>query len=315
MNILITGTSGFIGKHLLNFLRHSGNNLSILVRVMSKSPGWAGLNVYQGDICGSEISVFCREKDVVIHLAGIAHTPFFLNFIGGIDAKRINIEGTLNLAKCALENGVKRFIYISSVKVNGDSTFVGARFTADDVPLPQDSYAKQKLQVESELKKFFENSQTELVIIRPCLVYGPCVKGNLAILLWCLKRKVWLPLGMARKNSRTYLGINNLVDFILTCATHPKAAGETFLVGDDQSFSTYELVKELASVEQVKPKFLNIHPKLIIFLMKICGMRKLSSKLFGNLEVDLQKNWEVLNWKPKYNFRDSYWKKWDDYDD
>lgn len=155
MNILITGTSGFIGKHLLNFLRHSGNNLSILVRVMSKSPGWAGLNVYQGDICGSEISAFCREKDVVIHLAGIAHAPFFLNFIGGINAKRINIEGSLNLAKCARENGVKRFIYISSVKVNGDNTFVGARFTADDVPLPQDSYARQKLQVESELKKIF----------------------------------------------------------------------------------------------------------------------------------------------------------------
>ena len=248
MKVLVTGSNGFIGKNLVSQLKNNKDiSLTLSSRVSSRfSEGNINQFILTSIDSSTDWKEILEDIDIVIHLAGIAHNNYS-NFKSGVqdEYRKINVEATLNLANQAIRANVKRFIYLSSIKVNGEATVKNRPFTAEDVPNPQDLYAKLKLEAEISLKKITTNSKTELVIIRPVLVYGPGVKGNLLSLIKWIKFGIPLPL-RSIENKRSFVSIRNLVDFINICLEHPYAANQVFLVSDNSSISTSRLIRKLA---------------------------------------------------------------------
>ena len=293
--VLITGSSGFIGKNLINFLKEKKE--FSLVTVSRDKPELVDdtKNHFQVSSIDSSTdwSNSLKGVDLVIHLAGIAHRSGTNE-----EYKEINVNGALKLAKQALDASVKRLVYVSSIKVNGEQTHSGKIFKADDLPNPQDSYAKFKYKVETELRKISRDTDLEVVIIRPVLVYGPGVKSNLLSLMKWIKKRLPLPLGNAN-NKRSFVSIKNLNSFIYICLIHPKAQNETFLVSDQTSISISNLVEKLSLTLTTKKPLFVPFPKIILstFLLLI-GRGDIATKLLKSLEVDIEKNSKLLDWKP-----------------
>ncbi|MFZ7791705.1 NAD-dependent epimerase/dehydratase family protein [Acinetobacter lwoffii] len=292
MNILLTGTSGFVGKTLLHQLNQSKKHyITVLTR--------AKISVF--DNCIHQIvseNIFeCDWKsnvDVVIHLAGRAHILNDQSVDPLTEFRKVNVEGTLQLARQALEKKVKRFIFMSSIGVNGSVT-KQQPFTEDALPQPHADYAVSKLEAEQELKKLFAGSDTELVIIRPPLVYAAHAPGNFARLLKLVSTN--LPLPFARtQNKRSFVALENLVDFIQVCIEHPNAANQTFLVADQNSISTRELVQYLKQGMGKTPYFIYIPQPLMKLGAACVGKSKLYEQLFESLEVDASKAQNLLGW-------------------
>ena len=293
--VLVTGSSGFIGKNLINFLKVK-NEFS-LVTVSRDDPKLNDeiKNHFQIRSISSSTdwSEPLKGVDVVIHLAGIAHRSGTLE-----EYEEINVNGAIKIAKQAIEAKVKRLIYISSIKVNGEKTLSGKAFKADDLPNPQDSYAKSKYKVESELRRISVESDLEVVIIRPALVYGPGVKSNFLSLMKWVKKRIPLPLGNI-DNKRSFVSITNLNSFIYICLTHPRAENEIFLVSDQTPISISELIEKLSMfLNSNIPLFIPFPNFILGTLLLVIGKSNVATKLLESLEVDIEKNSKLLDWQP-----------------
>jgi len=262
MKVLVTGSSGFIGKHLVSKLKEDkGISLILPSRVGSDFPEENVSQFIFGPIDSStDWAQVLKDTDAVIHLLGIAHNKNLNSKAHSKDLKQINVEATANLASQAVKAGVKRFIFLSSIKVNGEETLNNKPFKAEDSPQPQDLYGKSKLEAERVLKEVVEDTNTELVIIRPVLVYGPGVKGNFLSLIKWIKIGIPLPLRTIN-NKRSFVSIKNLVDFIIICLKHPSAANQIFLVCDQPPISSYELVKNLSYLLKKRPLLISFPEK------------------------------------------------------
>jgi nucleoside-diphosphate-sugar epimerase len=209
----------------------------------------------------------------------------------------VNVEGTLNLAEQAKKAGVKRFIYISSIKVNGETTDGREPFTEEDIPNPADYYAISKAEAESGLKKIAENSAMETVIIRPPVVYGPNVKGNIERLSKLVALGFPLPFASI-KNKRSMIAVDNLVDLIISCIDHVEARNQTFLASDGVDLSLSELITIMARVMNRNVRLFNVDPLILHRLLQVANKQSLSQRLLGNLQVSNKKSCRLLKWKP-----------------
>ena len=300
MNILVTGAGGFVGSTLINTLsRIDSLNLTCALNVGGKSNISFSHKTYELDL-NSDWSEAMNDQNVVVHTAARVHIMKDSHLDPLSEYRKVNVEGTLNIAKYALRSKVDRFIYISSIKVNGENTNARGPFTEDDYPDPQDPYAVSKLEAEEALKEIFKNTNMELVIIRPSLVYGLRGKGNLQLLAEAIKRRFPLPL-KSINNSRSFISIDNLVDLIAICITSPAAKNEVFLASDNEKLSTHDLIKVISSALG-KSAICFPFPRLgLVFAGKVLKKSDLVDRVIGSLEINNSKAKELLSWNPKVN--------------
>lgn len=297
MSILITGATGFLGKVLVE--KVPSNAIAILGRRPANSEK---INYHYGVI--DKHSIY-REAligvDVVIHCAARVHVMKEVSSSPLETCRSVNTYGTLNLAQQAAEAGVKRFIFISSIKVNGESSELGFPFKPDDDFVPTDPYALSKYEAEVGLRKIATETGIEVVIIRPPLVYGAGVKANFASMLKWVYKGVPLPLGGIIHNKRSFVSVDNLVDLIITCIDHPKAANQTFLVSDDDDVSTTGLLKNIALAFSIKSRLIPIPSSWLVLAAKLIAKPAISERLCGSLQVDISKTKDILGWTPPYS--------------
>ena len=291
MKILVTGANGFIGKALVPQLVSLGHVLVPAVR----RP--CGLNVEHVVMDEASCRVALTGCDCVVHLAGRAHVMREQD-IDPLQAFRTaNVDATLALANLAVEAGARRFVFISSIKVNGERTAAGKRFRPDDYVAPKDPYGISKWEAEQGLHKIAETTGLEVVIIRPPLVYGPGVKANFAALMRVAKSGIPLPLG-AIHNKRSLVSLGNLVEFIITCTSHPAAANQTFLVSDGHDVSTSDLLRGMARAGNVPARLLPIPVSWLRMAGLLLGRKSAIDRLCSNLQVDDSKARTLLGWVP-----------------
>jgi len=281
-SILVTGASGFVGKALCEELLRR-NALVAPIKLAGAAP--------------KKIAVALRQCRAVVHLAARVHVMRDFAHDTLSEHRRINVDGTLALARQAAAAGVPRFVFISSVKVNGESTEAGCYFRPDDAPAPQDPYGISKMEAEIGLRQIAAETGMDVVIIRPPLVYGPGVKANFAALMRAVQRGWPLPLG-AVHNQRSLVALGNLVDFIITCTTHSGAANQTFLISDGHDLSTTDLVRGMAQAAGVPSRLLSVPMPLLRLSGRLLGMADAIDRLCGNLQVDDSKGRTLLGWVP-----------------
>jgi len=302
MHYLLTGATGFIGSAIAEFIVKEGHQLTILTR--RPYPNLHSKNINQ-IICDLEdYDSLSLEKfvsiDCVIHAAARAHIMSETSDNTLIEYRKSNRDATLNLAKFSLQNGIKRFIYLSSVKVNGEQTMPGYVFKSDDSFITNDPYGLSKYEAEIGILKLAAESRMDVIIIRPPLVYGPGVKANFASMVNWVRKGVPLPFGMV-DNKRSLIAIDNLVDFIILCsdrAKSPKAANQIFLISDGEHISTTTLLRKVAKAYGARSLLLPIPVSLMRLVAKLLGKSDMANRLFGNLQVDSTKASELLGWKP-----------------
>jgi nucleoside-diphosphate-sugar epimerase len=298
MKVLLTGASGFVGKAVLKTAFQRGLNIRSVYRSLDFAEGNPEAVLISGLDSAADWCKALQGVDVVIHTAARAHIMEEEAFDPLAEYRRVNVEGTLNLARQAAAAGVRRFVFISSIKVNGEATVLGVPFTADDTPAPEDAYALSKTEAESQLRHVAQETGMEVTIIRPPLIYGPGVKGNFASLINLVRRGLPLPLGDVTRNRRSLVGLQNLVDLILVCAEHLRAANQIFLVSDGEDLSTTELLKKISNALGRSPRLLWVPPVVITFMAGLVGKKVISQRLIGSLQVDIHKTCELLDWKP-----------------
>lgn len=297
MNVLLTGASGFLGSRLAIALNYKPDiNLTAAVRSRIDN---SAINIFefQNLDANTDWSAALFNQLVVIHAAARAHimkdqVPDSLE-----KYRRVNVDGTLNLARQAAAAGVKRFIFISSIKVNGEQTSLGQPFRADDTAAPEDGYGISKWEAEQGLKKIAAETGMEVVIVRPPLVYGPNVKGNFASMIKLVERGFPLPLG-AIHNQRSLVALDNLVDLIITCIYQPAAANQVFLAGDGQDLSTTELLRLVANAACKPSRLIPIPSSLLMLAVTLFGKKTVAQRLLGSLQVDISKARDLLGWEP-----------------
>jgi nucleoside-diphosphate-sugar epimerase len=212
--------------------------------------------------------------------------------------RRVNVDGTLHLARQAAQAGVRRFVFLSSIKVNGDETHSGHPFAADDKAVPNDPYGLSKYEAEQGLRALSDETGLEVIIIRPPLVYGPGVKANFLTMMKFVRRGIPLPLGEITENRRSFVFLDNLVNLIVTCIDHPSAANKTFLVSDGEDLSTALLLRRMANALNRPSRLFPVPTGLLILSAKILGRPEIARRLCGSLQVDMTKTRELLNWSP-----------------
>jgi nucleoside-diphosphate-sugar epimerase len=294
--ILVTGGTGFIGQYLCDALVKLPNViLKTAIRKKSKKI-YNAQNVLISNIDGNTLwNDALEDVQVVIHLAARAHVKFEQGQTSLEKFRNVNTDGTIRLAEQAAAKGVTRFIFLSSIGVNGVKT--NLPFLDTDKPNPTEDYAVSKLDAEHGLKAISEKTGMEVVIIRPPLVYGKNAPGNFATLLKLARINIPLPLG-AIKNKRSFVAVTNLVDLILTCVEHSSAANEIFLVSDGSDISTTEFLRLIRISIGSKAMLLPIPMGLIVFLASILGKKKEALKISDSLQVDIQHTQKRLGWKP-----------------
>lgn len=303
-NILLTGGSGFLGTALLqsDFFKQA------LVVGRTRPKQCRKFSLVNLD-ASCVLTDTLRDIDIVVHVAARAHVMNEKS-VNPLDVYRdINTLATLNLAEQAARAGVKRFIFISTIKVLGNQTVRGRRFTNEDPLNPQDPYSISKAEAEMGLKKIMDQSDMEVVIIRPPLVYGQGVKGNFASLLKLTSLSVPLPFG-AIENRRSLVSVENLVDLICTCLDHPNAKNQTFLVSDDYDMSTPELYRLLAKTGGYNSRVFWLPRSLLWLGLSLIGKKGVYERLFGSMEVDIDFTKSHLNWKPPFKVKDSIVNCW-----
>lgn len=298
MTVLLTGASGFVGKAVLKTAYQRDLKIRSVYRSLDLAKEQPNSVVVSGLDCVADWSQALNGVDVVIHAAARAHIMREEDLDPLTEYRRVNVKGTLNLARQAAVAGVHRFVFISSIKVNGETTPPGCSITTDDPPSPEDAYGLSKAEAEVQLRQVAQETGMEMTIIRPPLIYGPGVKGNLASLIGWVRRGVPLPLGGVTHNRRSFVGIDNLVDLILVCADHPNAANQTFLVSDGEDLSTAELLRKIGTALGRPARMLWVPAGLISLTSELLGMRAISQRLVGSLRVDIRKTCEMLNWAP-----------------
>ena len=296
-DILITGATGFIGKTLVQrLLARPEYAARIAVRRITKDLPAAAQPVLIEEIGpGTDWREAVEACRAIVHCAARVHVMEERAADPLQEFRRINVQGTLNLASQAAEAGIRRFVFLSSVKVNGEQTPLNRPFTEDDVPAPEDPYGISKREAEDGLRQLALQTGMEVVIIRPPLVYGPGVKGNFRSLI----RWAAIPLPLAAvANKRSFVGLDNLVDLIMTCIDHPAAANQTFLAGDGEDLSTAELVRRLALALGRPSRLFPLPPGILQGIASLIGRQAMMQRLCGSLQVDIGKAKGLLGWRP-----------------
>ncbi|MDP5132957.1 MAG: SDR family oxidoreductase [Paraglaciecola sp.] len=292
--IALTGASGFVGGALSKALSEHCYQVIEIGRRPSKN----SQHFYEAELSSTtDFSACLKGVDVCIHVAARAHV---MNESAENPAEvynEANTKTTLNLAYQAAKEGVKRFIFISSIKVNGESTSDGHPFNINDTANPSDPYGFSKAEAELALKDIMIHTAMEVVIIRPPLVYGPGVKANFLSMLKLAQKNLPLPLGSI-KNKRSLVALDNLVDLIVTCINHPSAANQTFLVSDDHDVSTSELLQMMTRAAGKTPRLLPVPVSWLKLAAKLTGKQAVIERLCGNLQVDISHTKHMLDWKP-----------------
>lgn len=296
-HVLITGATGFVGSQLCESASQNGWSVRRAIRRVGVSDAHCD-SVAVGDLKPETnwLQALMGIK-VVVHLAARVH---MMNDVASdplAEFRKVNTQGTLNLAGQAAQSGVKRFIFISSIKVNGENTATGSSFAPDDEFVSEDPYARSKSEAEQGLLALAKETKMEVVIIRPPLVYGPGVKANFASMMKWINKGIPLPLGSVH-NQRSLVALENLVSFIIRCMSHPAAANEVFLISDAEDVSTTRLVQKVAKAFGKKPFLIPVPVGLMKFVANTLGKGDVANRLFGSLQVDSSKAQQLLGWKP-----------------
>lgn len=300
MNILVTGSSGFVGRSLCERLK---SDRSINLRISNRNK----FDFIENTNCEVIIADLMRPEgwdkalsgiEVVIHAAARVHIMGVSDADSFDEYSSVNTIATLNLARNAAKANVRRFIFISTIKVNGEKTEYGSSFNSHDDPCPRDAYGISKFHAEIGLKKIADETGMEVVIIRPPLVYGPGVGGNFSALMNCIKMGIPLPLGAIKNNRRSLVGLDNLVDLITTCVKHPLASNKVFLVSDNQDLSTADLICKLGNALGRPARLVSVSPSTLILFAKIFGKYDMVTRLIDDLRVDISYTHQILGWVP-----------------
>ncbi|WP_444957965.1 UDP-glucose 4-epimerase family protein [Microbulbifer sp. ZKSA002] len=290
--ILLTGASGFVGTALLPQLRKDGYQVLPVYR----SDVEGGFQI--GDLSSNtDWAQALVDIDTVIHTAARVHVMTETSANPLEEFRRVNVGGTIKLAQQAASSGVRRFIYLSSIKVNGESTDNRLPFIADEQCDPTDPYGISKKEAEDALLELAESTEMEVVIIRPPLVYGPGVKANFQAMMRWLTKGIPLPLG-AIHNRRSLVSIGNLIDLIRVCISHPNAANQVFLVSDDMDVSVTDLLRGLSHAMGCDARLLPLPQFALTSALKLIGKGAVAKRLCGSLQVDITKTKELLDWTP-----------------
>jgi len=303
MKILVTGASGFIGKALVNFLAENDFKVIAVVRHRKDFQSKNIEYIYVEDLMDlCEMPQAFIGIDVVIHLAGRAHvfkgSPREQN-----EVTRVNVDFTKLLADLALASGVKRFIFISTIKVNGEETQPGEKYKYSDIPRPRDIYALSKYQAEKKLQEVCDNTPLDYVIIRPPLVYGVGVKANFLQLIKLVKLGLPLPFGNI-KNERSFICLENLLDFIFLCISSQNVNNKVLLVSDGEDISTSELLVLVSKALNINLRLININKNILMLAASVLGLGKKMRSLTSSLCVDIGPSQEMLGWTPKYKIKE-----------
>lgn len=299
MKVLVTGSNGFVGGAVLQKLTlMDGIQAFGSVRAASPLLADSRFKIVVGNLSG-ETDWFSALSgvDVVVHAAARVHVMNESSTDPLAEFRRTNVEGTLNLARQAELAGVRRLIFVSSIKVNGEATTLGNAFSADDIPAPTDHYGISKMEAEQGLQNLTRQTKMKVVIIRPPLVYGIGVRANFQAMMRWLERGIPLPFG-AIENSRSLVALDNLVDLIVTCLNHPAAANQTFLVSDGEDLSTTQLLQRMGHAMGKPARLVPIPAWLLSLSARMIGKPALAHRLCGSLKVDIAKTRQLLGWAP-----------------
>ncbi|MGP5157717.1 UDP-glucose 4-epimerase family protein [Pseudoalteromonas prydzensis] len=296
--IALTGYTGFVGQHLLELL----NTTDCLLLGRNLLANYSHFDEFDlSQTNDLDLVSKLSKVDALVHIAARVHIMNDDATDPLAEFRAINTDGTLNLAKQAAQAGVKRFIFVSSIKVNGESTTDRAPFTVNDNPVPEDPYGVSKFEAEQQLLELGKQTGMEIVIIRPPLVYGEGVKANFASLMRFVGKGLPLPFRLMKNNKRSLVSVYNLVDLIKVCITHPKAANQVFLASDDHDLSTAEMVALMAKVQGKKNFALPVPVWCFKLAGKLLSKSDVIDRLTGSLQLDITHTKNTLDWKPPYS--------------
>lgn len=296
--ILVTGATGLVGREVMATAVRRGLEVRGAVRRTPESVVEGAEYVFGADLApDSEWIAALAALDAVVHAAARVHV---MNDMAGdplAEFRRVNVAGTVNLARQAAAAGVRRFVFISSIKVNGERNVGGRPFRATDAAAPIDPYGISKHEAEEALRRVASETGLEVVIIRPPLVYGPGMKANFATLVRAVARGIPLPLG-AVQNERSLIGLDNLVNFVITCITHPAAANEVFLVSDGEDLTTPGLIRRIGAALGRPARLISVPRWMLITGAAVIGKRDMARRLLDSLCMDTSKARTLLGWTP-----------------
>ena len=297
--VVVTGANGFVGRGVVARL---ASDPAFRVRVAVRREGGPLPDDVEVSLVGdlgpdTDYGPALTDADAVVHCAGRVHVMRDASADPLREYRSVNVDGTANLARQAARAGVRRFIFLSTVKVNGESTQLGRPFQADDPPGPRDPYGLSKLEAEEELGRLSQGTGLDVVVIRPVLIYGPGVKANLRSMMEWLRRGVPLPLG-AINNRRSLLALDNLTDLIVTCLQHRAAGGHVFLASDGEDLSTSALLRRTAAAMGLEARLVPVPQRLLEVGALCVGKAGVARRLFASLQVDIGKTTALLNWTP-----------------
>lgn len=298
--ILVTGATGFVGAAVVARLKSDYPDKPLIVATRRNGVSWPS-EVQEkiiGDLTAStDWRLALLGVKSVIHAAARVHMMDEVAEDPLAEFRKVNVEGTLNLARQAVDAGVQRFIFISSIKVNGEGTQPGQPYTADEKPEPVDPYGISKMEAEQGLLALAEKTGMQVTIIRPVLVYGPGVKANFLSMMKWLHKGIPLPLGKIH-NKRSLVALDNLVDLVIKCVNHPAAANQIFLVSDGEDLSTTELLQRMGIALGSPARLLSVPSFMLKLGATLLGKRNMAQRLCGSLQVDISKTRQLLDWNP-----------------